>query len=222
MDSLGIFLSFALIGIVFVFGYTLVQLHLINESSIRKFVHIGVSHWWCILILFIDSLGFALCGPLLFTLINSAIVYFGIDKLMGLADSKHRWGLVYYPLSLTLLTLLGYTNALPIWACGMGVFVMGYGDGFAAVVGQRYKSRSFGLGKSVVGFITMFVISTVVILFISLVYRLADAKSVMGVSKIIFIALIAALTEAFTPHGLDNVTVPLVVAITSSLLLGVV
>ena len=86
---------------------------------------------------------------------------------------------------------------------------MGYGDGFAAIIGQKYghrKYKIFGNEKSMEGSIGMF--------FFAFLVSTAILGSFLGFSahylRISFsIAVLAALVEAFTPYGYDNLTVPI-------------
>ena len=82
----------------------------------------------------------------------------------------------------------------------MAILIMGYGDGLAAIIGERYGKRPvqvFGGYKSFAGTSTMFVVS----LGVALIFRA------------VVIASIASFVEFVTPMGLDNLTVPIAVAL---------
>ena len=116
-------------------------------------------------------------------------------------------GTVYYAISLLILALfsfLAYGN--PIIG-GLGILMMGYGDGLAAVVGKKYPLGPYQLGdnkKSLSGSLTMFVASFLVgFLFLSVTGQSQALVPALGLSAI------ATALEAITPWGLDNLTVPL-------------
>ena len=87
---------------------------------------------------------------------------------------------------------------------------MGYGDGLAALVGSKFKSKKFvlfGNEKTVLGSITMFIASFIAISILSMCF---NQFSIIGV---LFISVIATLIEAISPYGLDNITVPILTSI---------
>ena len=88
---------------------------------------------------------------------------------------------------------------------------MGYGDGFAAILGKKVKSKEYkilGTTKSIAGSATMFVfslvISCVVFYMIGIEYFILKA---------LLTAVIATLLEAVSVKGLDNITVPIMVTV---------
>ena len=81
-------------------------------------------------------------------------------------ENKESLGTVFYAISLFILALItfGPLDEPLIGLCG--IFVMGYGDGFAAVIGQAVKSKEYvikGNTKSIAGSLTMFVITLMII-----------------------------------------------------------
>ena len=92
-----------------------------------------------------------------------------------------------------------------------GILIMGYGDGFAAIIGKKIKSKKYKIGKttkSIAGSLTMFIIS----LFISFI-----VLKMIGVKYLIFdsfgIAVVATILEAISIKGFDNITVPVITTI---------
>ncbi len=64
---------------------------------------------------------------------------------------RGSWVPFYYPISLLVLTILMLCGYSPPYAGALGVFIMGYGDGLAAVIGKRYgimAYRIFGNTKA--------------------------------------------------------------------------
>lgn len=220
MNILGLVLSLVFIGVVIGLGLVLSKWERCTPEFVRKFIHIGVSNWWFILIWSTDSLAFALVGPILFIIANGAAVATGAANVLGISDRRRNLGLVYFPISLLVIVLLGYNGIIPLWACGMGVITMGYGDGLAAILGKHYGKRKIRGDKSIVGTVVMFAVTLIVVVAFSISYRIAGLWSPSWWISIIVVALVASLLEAYTPHGLDNLTVPLGTMVVAHLLLG--
>lgn len=84
---------------------------------------------------------------------------------------------------------------------------MGYGDGFAAIIGKSIKSPSYKIGtstKTLAGSITMFAIMCI-ILSGFFVYNNIH----LWYLKTLIIAAIVTVVEAVSIKGTDNLTVPL-------------
>jgi phytol kinase len=100
---------------------------------------------------------------------------------------------------------------MPIWVGGIGVLIMGWGDGLASVVGERAgrQFRVWGGRKSLAGSAAMFAASLVVCLVFTLLFgrRLSGSLPILAAAAAT--AALAAGVELLTPFGLDNLTVPL-------------
>lgn len=220
MNINGLVLSFGFIGVVVGIGVLMSRSEKISAEVVRKFIHIAVSNWWFILLVSFDTLGQAIIGPIFFILANGAAVFTGLADVLGEKDLKRNLGLVYFPISLLILVILAFTNTIPLWASTIGVFVMGYGDGLAALLGSYYgKKKLFGK-KSYVGSIVVFVVTFIVILLASLYFKVGNPLTGTWIIRTLIISILATIIELFTPTGLDNLTLPIGVALISSLLLG--
>ena len=206
MDILGIFVSIAYIFFIIFISSLVSKKH--SELS-RKVVHIGVCNWWIIVILFFNNMFLTCIVPGLFCIINFISYKKDIFKSME-RDDKKSLGTVYYAISclvLTLLSFLWFKNRL---YAGIGLFTMGYGDGLAALVGSKFKSKKFvifGNEKTVLGSITMFIASFIAISILSMCFNQ------FSIICVLFISVIATLIEAISPYGLDNITVPILTSI---------
>jgi phytol kinase len=101
-----------------------------------------------------------------------------------------------------------FTKSSSPFIGAMGILIMGYGDGFAAIIGSKYGKHSFKIidsTKSLEGSAAMFVFSFIVSLIIMLIH--ADQNFLV---YSFIIALVAMFTELFSVFGLDNLTVPLI------------
>jgi len=130
-------------------------------------------------------------------------------------NSIHRksWGTFFYAVSIGVLVSLFWSLHKPQYAA-IGVLVMAWGDGLAALIGQRFgthKYQIWGMQKSWEGTATMFSVS----LLVSLLVLLATGESFF-LSWLVAsaIALIATGLEAFSKMGIDNLTVPVGSALT--------
>ncbi|MGH0053731.1 MAG: diacylglycerol/polyprenol kinase family protein [Sphaerochaetaceae bacterium] len=217
-NILGLALSFPLLALVIVVGILLKRYASISSEAMRKFVHIGVSNWWFIEVHFFTTLSYALIGPILFIILNGLFTFLNWGKSLGMDDKKRNYGLIYFPVTLLVLVLLQYQGIVSDLACSIAVFVMGYGDGLAALVGSKWGKKKLpvpGVIKSWAGTLTMALVSTLVVLIGLAFFSGLSFSTVLAISLVIGVA--AAVMEALTPLGLDNITVPMVVV----LLLGV-
>lgn len=176
------------------------------EAS-RKFVHIVLANWWIIAMIFFDSALFAAIVPFVFIMLNFLSYRYGIFKTVERGGGKEDLGTVYYAISLLILALVSFQNPDLAYIGAVGVFAMGYGDGFAAVVGTSTNFvpfRIFKAKKSLGGSLAMF-IATFGAVFLLLV--------VVGVHNAflaaLLVGLLATVIEILTPRGFDNLTVPL-------------
>ncbi len=190
-----------------------------GKEASRKYIHIMLSNWWIIAMVFFDNMFWAAATPLLFVVVNYLSYKKGIIKVMERDDkdeNKESLGTVYYALSLFILAILtfGPLNNPIIGLCG--IFVMGYGDGLAAVIGQSVKSKEFiikGNKKTVAGSLAMFCV-TLIIFLAFLTYSNAEYIAI----KSILVAILMTIIEAYSIKGTDNITVPLITSLLAILM----
>ncbi|MGD1902022.1 MAG: diacylglycerol/polyprenol kinase family protein [Geitlerinemataceae cyanobacterium] len=184
----------------------------------RKLVHIGTGHvvllaWWLDLP--------ALIG------IAAAIVAAAIaiaSRWLAILPSvnsigRDSWGTLFYAISVGVSIGWFFARDQPHLAA-IGIGIMAWGDGLAAIVGQRFGRhgyRVWGMGKSLEGSLTMFAasfaVSAAVFGFVA-----GFGGSVWAASAIV--AVVATALEAFSKWGIDNLTVPLGSAIVALYLQG--
>lgn len=207
----GIIVSFVFIGIVIVSAKVFEKA---GKEASRKYIHIVLSNWWIIAMVFFDSPYWAMIGPIVFVFVNYASYKFNIIKSMERDENeKDGLGTVYYALTLLILSVVFFgpwKNYKSVWGPTIGlagVAVMGYADALAAIVGRSIKSPSYKIStttKTLAGTIAMGA-TTFIIISGFLVY--------CGIPnwffKAISIALIDAVIEAISIRGTDNLTVPL-------------
>jgi phytol kinase len=117
-------------------------------------------------------------------------------------------GVFYYAVSITCLVAWFWSINLPEYAV-VGVLVMAWGDGLAALVGQRWGKHRYEFmsnKKSWEGSLAMLFISYVVA---SFVLAIANGISLSTWLIPLPVAIAATTLEAISPGGTDNLTVPL-------------
>lgn len=207
----GLIVSLLYVGIIIVSAKVFEKA---GKEASRKYIHIMLSNWWIIAMIFFDNMYWAAAAPAIFVIINYLSYKKGIIKVMERDDSddnKESLGTVYYALSLLILALItfGPLNNPIIGLCG--ILVMGYGDGLAAVIGQAVKSKEFiiaGNKKSVAGSLAMFCV-TLMIFVGFLVYGNSEYVAI----KSILVAILMTIVEAVSIKGTDNITVPLITSL---------
>ena len=174
-----------------------------SSETVRKIIHIGI-------------------GPLIpiaqFLKIdqNSALVFTGIVSIMVLINYTYKlfptiedverksYGTLFYCLSLFFLIFL-FWNKDP-YALITGFFIMTFGDGFAGLIGKSFNSKNwifFNQKKSVLGTLTMFLTSVIVVC--SIGYAQQNNFNL----NYFTIAFLATVLEQFSVLGIDNFIVPI-------------
>ena len=158
-----------------------------------------------------EMMAFVAAGPfILFTFLMSP--YSPIKSMRGrTSEAGHGLGLVYYAITWTILAYVFFDNRVVI---AIGILAMSYGDGLASLIGVKYGKHTYRIihdTKSYVGSLTM-AVATFAILLIAVGYYLIPVTSTLVISLVV-IAIIAMVVEGVTPFGLDNLSVPFVVAV---------
>jgi phytol kinase len=212
MDITGLLISYLYVGLILGTTVFIQKRFGADSFNTRKIVHISVSNWWLILIYFFTRIEYAVIGPISFIIMNYLSYRYHLLPAMELKDNRKNLGTVYFPLSLLILVILGYTNVIPLAAGGIGILVLGYGDGLAALLGKRFGKRRFSVSggeKSILGTVTMVVVSALVVLITSLAWFPGTLTAGQLLVTVLGTAIAAAAIELFTPWGIDNITVPL-------------
>lgn len=219
----GLLLTAAMICAVILGGWLLTRIKGLPEEVSRKFIHIGVSCFYFFYAPYIygTELWGELLLPVVFLACNLFVALTGKPLSVSRAMSgTNKLGTSYYPLSIIILILLTRTDiGLDIRDLGAGVLVMGFGDGLAGMIGSlaggKKISRITG-SKTWVGSAVMLTVS-----FVCIVCIYEGELSFQSVDTAVYaaVAVFATLVEAFTPKGLDNLSVPLLTALLCMLVL---
>ncbi len=179
-----------------------------NEFG-RKFIHIFVG-------------SFVAFWPLFLTwnqIIMLSVVFICVvcvSKRLRLFRSIHSvkrptGGEIFFAASVGLLALLTQDG----WMYMVALLHMSLADGLAAVVGTAYgknnRYKIMGHTKSIVGSMTFLIISVVILVGYSV-----GTQTYIAPVILLGTALIATMLENWSSYGLDNITVPVWVAIVLS------
>ena len=190
-DSLSILISFCYMAAAIALCLLLDRAFSVPREIVRKLLHLLSSLWVILMVYGFEGAVARALGPLLFIIINAVFAY----RREGRLDS----GLVTFPVSLLILSLLfsfGYVSADTAIS---SILVLGCGDGAAAVTGYFLHKT----GKSIEGSLSMFLVSSVVLLLFS----------PLALLWCIIVSIAVTVAERITPSGLDNLTVPLTCAL---------
>jgi len=179
---------------------------IVSSELSRKIVHIGAGNvillaWW---------LNFPAWMGVAASILFGAIAYvsYHVPLLPGINGvGRKSLGTVFYALSVGVLTALFWTPGQQHYTV-MGILIMTWGDGMAALVGQRFGKHPYqilGMKKSWEGSLTMLAISFLITSLLLLSVQ-GIGWQVWGIAGAVAIA--ATSLEVFSPFGIDNLTVP--------------
>lgn len=178
--------------------------HIMHSEFSRKFVHITVGS-------FVAAWPFFLSWNQIRLLSLSFLVVVGVSKYLRLFRAIHSvqrptWGELYFALSVGLVTFI----TLNKWIYMAALLQMSLADGFAAVMGVRFGKPYlvFSHRKSMIGSVTFFAVSLAILVAYS---QLAAVH--LNPAFIMAAAALAAVIENFAVAGLDNLLVPVVIAL---------
>ncbi|EFA73315.1 phosphatidate cytidylyltransferase [Cylindrospermopsis raciborskii CENA303] len=178
-----------------------------QPEIIRKIVHIGTGNvillaWWFHIPAYVGISAAILAGLI------SIMSYF-VPILPGINSvGRHSLGTFFYAVSIGILVGYFWYLHKPEYAA-LGILIMAWGDGLAALIGQRFgkhKYYLFGVNKSWEGSLTMTVVSYLVSVIILLAAR-GSSWQIWLVSALV--SILAALLESVSFWGIDNLTVPI-------------
>jgi dolichol kinase len=212
--------------IIIVSGKMPTLLHVSPKAS-RKFLHAMIGNLPFIIPFFTESIYPVLVAApfILVTFIASPVSPFKdlnrrLKGLANITEEGHHLGLVFYAISYTVLALFFASKPYVIAA---GILPMAYGDSAASLVGERYGRIRYKLfaRRSLEGSATMFMVSFLSfvagLIFFSRVYSFSVLDRIVPA---LALASVTTLVEALSPKGSDNLTVPMLGALTFLILTG--
>lgn len=210
-----------IIALIAVYVYVIV-IFIISEKVLksrpefsRKFLHIMVGNM-IFAMPFFSNPWVMIIGVTLPASIGTFLLteYSPIKIENSMTESGHALGLFFYSAIWTVLLVI-FGNQL--WIVALAIVPLVYGDGFAALIGIKFgkvKFSIFGSTKSLEGSLSMFVVTTVMSVFVWMVFTsIGYNMPEFNMVNIILISAVATLCEAFSYGGIDNLTVPAVTSI---------
>lgn len=206
-NFLGIILSFVFVVVIMLIGRLFEKF---GKEMSRKFIHIVLAFWWLIAMYFFKDVIWASVVPICFVIINYLSYKKDIIKVME-REKQDGPGTVYYAISLFVVVLITY-GFMKRPELGIApIFIMGFGDGLASVVGTKIKSYAYKVGdtkKTIAGSLTMFIVSLVILCIFFGMLHLN-----LWWLKASILAIVLTLVEAISIKGRDNLTVPILACI---------
>jgi phytol kinase len=205
--------SFSLpLGLIFVYLTVIISLAeglnrwtSVDSELTRKIVHIGSGNvvllaWW------LNISGWIIITASAIAAVVAIVSYF-LPILPSINSvGRKSLGTFFYALSIGILVACFWDDFTQYTT--IGILIMTWGDGMAAVIGQRFGRNKYsfaGINKSWEGSLTMAGVSYFVTSSI-LLYIQGTIWQTWVVALIVAIA--ATSLEAFSKLGIDNLTVP--------------
>lgn len=173
----------------------------------RKIVHIGTGNaillaWWLHIPAWVG-----ITASIVASIVTLLSLHYPL--LPGINSvGRKSLGTFFYSVSIGILVAWFWAWQQPQYAV-IGILVMTWGDGLAALIGQRFGKHHYkvwGVEKSWEGSLTMTIASYLVCSLILLSVQ-GNVWQTWLVS--LAIALVATSLEAFSSYGIDNLTVPI-------------
>jgi phytol kinase len=203
---MAVIITIIAIFLLLVFNEAWWRKHSVHNEFSRKFIHITVGcfvAFWPFYLTWheIELLSLAFLAVILIS------KQFKIFKAIN-SVQRPTWGEIFFALSVGLVALITHNK----WIYMAALLQMALADGLAAIVGIRYGSRQnyiiFGHTKSVVGTITFFITSVIILLVFSHFSGInLEFRWIAGAS------ILASLIENLSVQGLDNLLVPLMISL---------
>jgi phytol kinase len=178
-----------------------------KPEYVRKVVHIGTGNvmliaWLLQLPAWVGITSAVLAG--IITLISYRFpILPGVNSV-----GRKSLGTFFYSVSIGILTAVFWNLNLPYYGV-IGILIMAWGDGLAAIIGQKYGKHPYtivGNTKSWEGTSTMLLVSyTIVSIVLFSVQGNIWQTWVVGIP----VAIAATAVESIAQWGLDNLSVPL-------------
>jgi phytol kinase len=195
------------LAVIVGFAEGLNRLTQIGAEMTRKIVHIGTGN--VILLAWILKIPawVGMGASAIASVIAIASYFFPILPSINSVGRKSL-GTFFYAVSMGVLVGWFWFIDAPQYAA-IGILVMAWGDGLAAVIGQRFGKHQYqmwGIQKSWEGSLAMAVVSFFVTFGILLLVQ--DWNGAIAAVALV-VALFATGLEAFSKLGIDNLSVPL-------------
>lgn len=207
---IAIFASYIFVFSVILFATLLKKYGRLSDYTTRKLVHIGVGNWVIYALFNFSDWFLAIIPPISFIVINYLSYRYKIFKAMEL-DEKNP-GTVYYSISLAILTFFTFYYIPRTIFPYLGIMVMVWGDGFAALIGRAFPIKKLSEHKSIGGSLAFLVMSFLACYIYLYIFR-GEWGVALNFKLALLFAVIGMYVEYRTRKNIDNLTVPLIVGI---------
>lgn len=195
------------LGLILLVAEGLNRFTSVGPEVSRKVMHMGSGNvillaWWLEIPGWVAIWAGILAGAI-------ALISYQVPILPSLNSvNRKSFGTFFYAVSISVLVGWFWSLQHPEYGT-LGILVMTWGDGLAAVIGQKYGKhiyRVWGMQKSWEGSATMYLVSFAVSSLILLAVQGAVWQT-WAVSAVV--ALVATTLESVSKLGIDNLTVPI-------------
>jgi dolichol kinase len=211
-----IFGLLSLVAIYFLirFAENLRREHHLKPEVTRKFVHMSVGSYVAFWPFFMpDWAIYFICFGFISVVMASRLL--GWFKSIHAVDRK-TWGDILFPIGIA-STLLVANNK---WVFAIAMLHLALADGVAALVGEKWGQKTVykinGYKKTIVGNGAFFATSALIM--IIAIFGLDVGFSQLGLAGVFWIPLVATALETVAVRGLDNLIVPVTLAIILNML----
>lgn len=197
----------AWLGVILILAEALNRIAKVDPEISRKVVHIGTGNvillaWWLEIPASVGIAAGVISGAI-------ALISYQLPILPSVNSvGRKSLGTFFYAVSIGTLIAWFWPLQQPQYAA-LGILIMAWGDGLAAVIGQRFGKHPYevwGMKKSWEGSLTMCLVSYVICILMLLAVQ-GNIWQTWVVA--IPVALAATALETLSKIGIDNLTVPL-------------
>lgn len=181
-----------------------------KPENVRKLAHVGAALFACLLPFVVHHhltvLGIAITSLAGIFLARRAGILTGLDRV-----ERPSFGVELFPVAVWITYLLAGEQS---WQFCAALLVLGFSDSAAALVGERFGRHRYHLlgGDKTLEGTLAFLATAIPILWISVILT-SGAGILAALGAATLAAAAAALAEALTPRGLDNLTIPVTVVL---------
>ena len=178
-----------------------------NSEIIRKVVHIGTGNiilfaWWLNIPAFV-GVGASVFASIVTLLSYSFPILPGINSV-----GRKSLGTFFYAVSIGVLVAWFWNINRPQYAA-LGILVMAWGDGLAALVGQKFGKHPYKIWENKKSWEGSGTVALVSLIVSGLIFLSVNGNNWQTWIVSLSVALLATILEAFSVYGIDNLTVPL-------------
>ncbi len=201
------------LGVVFIYLTLLVFVAevlsrvITNDAELtRKVVHIGSGNvillaWWL-------DISRAVIVTAAIIAAAIAILSYLIPILPSIESVGRRsFGTLFYALSMGILAAYFWVDT-PQYAV-IGILVMAWGDGMAAIIGQRFGKHKYQIGAITKSWEGSGAMTGAALIVTGAILLAVEGNHWQTWTITVVVAFVATVTEAFSKLGIDNLTVPL-------------